>query len=203
MPTLGVTRTEDDFCQHIAQTIDSDRDAGWIFIVDNLNIHFSESLVRLVAERCNLVNELGVKGKSGILKSMRSRADFLSDETHRIRFVYLPKHTSWLNQIECWFSILVRRLLKRSSFDSTRELKQQILNFIDYFRRSVKKQPTLLGSSLSASSALRLAIIPIDRIIPAPGRSISASRRGMGIIGSRYGQLSRKASGVLPYRQCC
>lgn len=70
---------------------------------------------------------------------MATRAAFLSDESHRIRFVYIPKHTSWLNQIECWFSILVRRLLKRSSFNSTTELKQKILNFIDYFNRTMAK----------------------------------------------------------------
>jgi hypothetical protein len=139
LPTLGATRTEDDFQQHIAQTIDSQPDAGWIFIVDNLNIHCSESLVRLVAKRCDIIDDLGVKGKSGILRSMTSRAAFLSDETHRIRFAYLPKHTSWLNQIECWFSILVRRLLKRSSFNSTLELKQKILHFIDYFNSTMAK----------------------------------------------------------------
>ena len=64
---------------------------------------------------------------------MSSRAEFLRDKNHRIRFVYVPKHTSWLNQIECWFSILVRRLIKRSSFLSTEDLKQKILDFIEYF----------------------------------------------------------------------
>ena len=70
---------------------------------------------------------------------MSSRAKFLSDENHRIRFVYVPKHTSWLNQIECWFSILVRRLIKRSSFISTEDLKQKILDFIDYFNQYFSK----------------------------------------------------------------
>ena len=138
-PTIGASRTEQDFCQHIQQTIETDSDAGWIFIVDNLNIHQSESLVRLVAKKCNIADDLGVKGKSGILKSMTTRATFLSNESHCLRFVYIPKHTSWLNQIECWFSILVRRLLKRSSFNSTEELKQKILNFIDYFNQTMAK----------------------------------------------------------------
>jgi len=70
---------------------------------------------------------------------MKTRATFLSDSTHRIQFVYLPKHTSWLNQIECWFSILVRRLLRRGNFTSTADLKQQILNFIGYFNCTLAK----------------------------------------------------------------
>lgn len=93
---------------HIASTIETDSEAGWIFIVDQLNIHKSASLVRLVAACCKIDIDLGLKEKSGILKSMETRAAFLSDSMHRIRFVYIPKHTSWLNQIEIWFSILVQ-----------------------------------------------------------------------------------------------
>jgi transposase len=70
---------------------------------------------------------------------METRAAFLSDPTHRIQFVYIPKHTSWLNQIECWFSILVRRLLRRGNFTSTDDLRQQILSFIAYFNRTLAK----------------------------------------------------------------
>jgi transposase len=127
-PSIGETRTEQDFVEHIAQTIQTAPEDQWIFIVDQLNTHKSESLVKLVASSCGITTDLGVKGATGILQSMASRETFLSDESHRIRFVYVSKHTSWLNQIECWFSILVRRLLKRSSFRSTEELSQKILN---------------------------------------------------------------------------
>ena len=116
-----------------------DPEASWIFIVDQLNTHQSESLVRLVANLCEIKQDLGVKGKSGILKSMKTRAQFLQDQTHRIRFVYTPKHASWLNQIECWFSILVRRLLKRASFTSIQDLMQRIRQFIDFFNKTVAK----------------------------------------------------------------
>ena len=138
-PSIGATRNEFDFANHIANTIETDPDAAWIFIVDQLNIHKSASLVRLVAACCELDLDLGVKGEEGILESMKTRAAFLSDRTHRIHFVYIPKHTSWLNQIECWFSILMRRLLKRGNFTSTDDLKQQILNFISYFNRTLAK----------------------------------------------------------------
>ena len=138
-PSIGQTRTEADFVAHIQQTVALDPAANWIFIVDQLNTHKSESLVRFVAEACGIDVDLGVKGKCGILHSMTTRAAFLCDDSHRIRFVYTPKHTSWLNQIEIWFSILVRRLLKRGNFSSVNELRERILAFIDYFNRTMAK----------------------------------------------------------------
>lgn len=138
-PSLGPTRKEADFAAHVERTIDTDPEADWIFVVDQLNTHQSESLVKLVAERCEIKEDLGVKGKSGILKAMASRAAFLSDTSHRIYFVYTPKHSSWLNQIELWFSILMRRLLKRASFTSVEDLRERILAFIDYFNRVLAK----------------------------------------------------------------
>lgn len=137
-PSLGPTRTEIDFASHIAQTIDSDPEAVWVFVSDQLNIHQSESLVRLVAQRCNLADELGEKGKSGILQSLSTRAAFLSDPSHRIQFVYVPKHTSWLNQVEIWFSILVRRVIKRGNFTSLDDLRERILAFIAYYNQTAK-----------------------------------------------------------------
>jgi putative transposase len=137
-PSLGPTRTEADFAAHIAQTIDTDPQAVWVFITDQLNTHQSESLVRLLAERCGLDADLGVKGMSGVLQSMTSRAAFLSDPTHRLQFVYVPKHTSWLNQIEIWFSILVRRVIKRGNFPSVDALRERILAFVDYFNQTAK-----------------------------------------------------------------
>ena len=137
--SVGPTRREDDFAGHIETVLARDPKAGWIFIVDQLNTHKSESLVRLVAQHCGLKTELGVKGKRGILQSMPTRAAFLSCEAHRIRFVYTPKHTSWLNQIEIWFSILVRKLLKRGNFASTEALKARIEAFIVYFNRTMAR----------------------------------------------------------------
>jgi hypothetical protein len=137
-PSLGPTRTEADFAAHIAQTIASDPEAAWVFITDQLNTHQSEALVRLVAEQCDITADLGEKGKSGVLASMSSRAAFLSDPAHRIQFVYVPKHTSWLNQVEIWFSILVRRVIKRGNFTSLDDLRAKILAFVEYFNRMAK-----------------------------------------------------------------
>ena len=138
-PTIGATRTEQDFAAHIAQTVATAPDDQWIFITDQLNTHQSESLVRWVATAIGHTDDLGEKGKAGLLQSLPTRAAFLADVTHRIRFVYTPKHCSWLNQIEMWFSILVRRLLKRASFTSTEALREKILAFIAYFNETLAK----------------------------------------------------------------
>ncbi len=157
-PTIGPTRTEDDFCQHIRQTVATDPEAGWVFVADNLNTHCSESLVRWIA-RLEGIDEatLGKKQKCGVLESMASRRAFLSDRDHRIRFVYLPKHTSWLNQIEIVFGIVARRVLRHGNFQSTEDLKQRLLDFINYFNRTFAKpfRWTYTGRPLTAATIQR------------------------------------------------
>jgi transposase len=134
---IGPTRTEQDFAAVIGSTVDTDPEAEWIFVADQLNTHKSEALVRLVADRIGFSGELGTKGATGILATMPNREAFLTDPSHRIRFVYTPKHCSWLNQIEIWFGILARKALRHASFESLEALTERIRAFIDYFNRSM------------------------------------------------------------------
>jgi transposase len=138
--SAGPTRHEADFLAHTQRTVHAaPHITQWHFIVDNLNTHQSESLVRFVAAQSDLDIDLGGKGQSGILASMDSRAAFLSDPTPRIVFHYTPKHASWMNQIEIWFSILARKLLKRGNFTSVTDLKAKVLTFVAYFNRTMSK----------------------------------------------------------------
>jgi transposase len=139
-PSCGPTRTEADFVTHIQRTVESDPSATqWHVVVDNLNTHCSASLVRYVAAVSGVTGDLGEKGERGILQSMASRAAFLRDPSHRIVFHYTPKHASWLNQVEIWLGILVRKVLRRGSFTSVEDLQDRVLAFIQYFNQTMAK----------------------------------------------------------------
>jgi transposase len=95
----------------------------------------SEALVRYVAEQIGYEEPLGKKGESGILQTKATRAAFLSNPEHRICFYYAPIHCSWMNQIEIWFGILNRQLLRRKSFVSVESLEQCIRAYIVQYNK--------------------------------------------------------------------
>lgn len=132
-PMLRETRTEEDFLENLNNVICTDPGATFRLIVDNLNTHCSESCVSFVAAHCGIEADLGVKGRSGILKSTKTRTAFLSDPTHKIQFLFLPRHTSWLNQIEIWFGVLRRKVTRLGSFTSLAQLEEKIRDFIRYY----------------------------------------------------------------------
>ena len=139
--TINETRNGEDFASHIMATISRDPDADWIFVMDNLNTHYGEPIIRAIAGLLG-INEatLGDKKKrKGILGSVASRKEFLSDPAHRVRFVFIPKHSSWLNQIEMMFGVISRRVMRNGNFSSKQDLEAKLRQFVDYFNRTFAK----------------------------------------------------------------
>lgn len=149
---ISETRGEIDFLDHIKQTVALSAESKWIFVADQLNVHKSASLVEYIAKSCGIEEPLGIKGKSGILHNQNSRQAFLTDKSHRIHFVFTPKHCSWLNQVEIWFGILSRKLLARGSFKSQDDLQEKMERFIKYFNDNLAKpfKWTYKGKALAA-----------------------------------------------------
>jgi transposase len=136
---LGQTRTEKDYLNHIKAIVASDPTKNHVIVADQLNTHKSESLVRWIASECSIKIDLGVKGVSGILKSQITRMAFLENRQHKISFFYTPKHCSWMNQIENWFSILERKVIRNGQFHSVTNLEKNISNFIHYYNELLAK----------------------------------------------------------------
>ncbi|WP_299455244.1 transposase, partial [uncultured Microscilla sp.] len=137
---LSDTRKEEDYLAFIQGLVS--KYAGeeqLIILADNLNTHMSASLVEWVAQEIGYEADLGTKRYKGILKSMESRKFFLEDPTHRIRFVYTPKHCSWLNPIENWFAKLQRQAINKESFESKQYLLEEIDKYIQYYNTYLVK----------------------------------------------------------------
>lgn len=138
--TISETRNNEDFAAHIRHLLETDPNGNWRLVMDNLNTHCGEPVVRVVAEFLGIdPDSLGEAGKSGILKSTKTRRAFLSDTSHRIRFVYTPKHASWLNQIETIFGVINRRVLRQGNFKSKDDLRVKLSTFLDYFNQTFAK----------------------------------------------------------------
>lgn len=159
-PSITDNRKEKDFVTHIDTIIQTDPEGKFIFLLDQLNK--SESLVRYVATAIGDTQDLGKKGKT----DMESRQAYLSHPTHRIYFIYTPKHCSWLNPIEVWFSVLNSHVLKRGNFTSKADLKQKISNYITYYNQHLAKP---YKWSIITETAIEdlIAKVKTNAVIPA------------------------------------
>lgn len=175
---LGKTRKERDFLQHIQATVAHDEQGRWCFIMDNLNVHCSASLVKWVAKLEGLkVKDLGKKGHCGILKDQASRRAFLSDRSHRIYVVYLPKHSSWLNQIEPVFGVISRKAIRGGDFDSVADLEEKVRRFVAYFNETMAAPMTWTYTGKPTQPQPIAKFCPPHRRINRPSKIRAATLR--------------------------
>jgi transposase len=121
-------RTNLDFrrhVRHVAEQFPEVRRFHWV--MDNLNTHWSLELCRLFARLS------GVPFEPKKLKIGAQRRAFLTDPEHKHVIHFTPKHGSWMNQIEIWFSVLARRVIRRGEFRSKTELTKKILDYIAHY----------------------------------------------------------------------
>jgi len=154
--SLGQTRKEEDYLSHVKDIVAADPGKDHIIVCDQLNTHKSASLVRWIASQAYDNIDLGTKGKEGILKSQKSRMEFLEKKDHKIRFVYTPKHCSWMNQIENWFGILQKRVIRYGQFCSVDKLEDNIVEFIRYYNRVLVKPVNWIFNAEKYRQKLRI-----------------------------------------------
>lgn len=135
----GETRTESDYLQHVKKIVATKPEAKHVIICDQLNTHKSVSLVTWIAQTIGDTKDLGKKARYGILKSQKSRMEYLENKNHRVRFLYTPKHCSWMNQIENWFGLLQQKVINNGEFESVNKLENDIENFIQYYNSYLAK----------------------------------------------------------------
>jgi hypothetical protein len=159
------TRAEIDYLENLDNLIFQDPKAGYRIIADNLTTHCSESLVRYIAESCSIDTPLGKNGVRGILRSVKSRFEFLTDPSHRIQFMFTPRHCSWLNQIEIWFGTLRRKVTRWMRFASLDALQGSIFSFIEYYNKTLAHPYHWTYTEVSEPNKLS----PASGISPAVG----------------------------------
>jgi transposase len=128
---LGETRTSLDWVSHLRQVREHYPDMrGYDWIVDNLNTHWSLEVCRLVAEWCE------VPFVAQELRCGAQRRAFLSDPQHKVVFHFTPKHGSWLNQVELFFSVLSRQVLRRGDFASVEQFEARLQAWLEKYNES-------------------------------------------------------------------
>jgi len=121
-------RRSADFCRHIRHVAKQFAEVQrFHWVMDNLNTHWSLGLCRTIARLSQVCFD------PRTLKTGTQRRVFLTNPEHKHVIHYTPKHGSWLNQIEIWFGVLQRRLLRRGEFNSKRDLTEQLLRYLDYY----------------------------------------------------------------------